>query len=88
MIHASDKILNVICNSAQLDSSGGLNPITSSIVHQMLDDGSFAKNVKNNRLILKERCNNLYNNIIKNIKNINVNKPEGGYFLWLNLIER
>jgi 2-aminoadipate transaminase len=85
-IHASPKILNKIILSGQLDSSGGLNPFISSLVHKMLDNGSLNEHIIETRKILKERCDILYNRISHKLDNdLIVNKPLGGYFLWLTL---
>ncbi|VVU95617.1 Aminotransferase class I and II [seawater metagenome] len=84
-IHASNKILDKIINSGQLDSSGGLNPFVSSVVHRMIDNGTFEKQLNKNREVLKIRSSVLYERIQKNLgdKGIKILKPDGGYFLWL-----
>ena len=85
-MQASDNILNVIKSSGQLDSSGGLNPFVSSIVHTIIDNGSLEKHLISTRKILKSRCDILYSKIIELLNNkVIVRKPAGGYFLWLKL---
>jgi len=64
-IHASNKILDKIINSGQLDSSGGLNPFVSSVVHRMIDNGTFEKQLNKNREVLKIRSSVLYERIQK-----------------------
>ncbi len=83
-IQASNKILKVLINSGILDSSGGLNPLISSLVHSIIENGYLYDNLVKTRKILSDRCNILYNKIaLKLGDSVNVNKPYGGYFLWL-----
>ena len=85
-IQASENILNVLKNSGQLDSSGGLNPFVSSIVHNIIDKGLLKTNIEKTRQILKERCDTLYNSLnLLLSEDVILEKPFGGYFLWIKL---
>lgn len=85
-IQASEKFLDVLKNSGQLDSSGGLNPFISSIVHNIIDKDLLKLNIEKTRKILKERCDILYESLNSNIsKFVKLEKPFGGYFLWIKL---
>lgn len=85
-IQASEKFLDVLKNSGQLDSSGGLNPFISSIVHNIIDKNLLKLNIEKTRKILKERCDILYESLNSNIsKFVKLEKPFGGYFLWIKL---
>jgi 2-aminoadipate transaminase len=83
-IHASNKILDILINSGILDSSGGLNPLISSLVHSIIKNGHLYDNLVKTRKTLSDRCDILYNKIsLKLGKTVKIEKPYGGYFLWL-----
>ena len=85
-IHTSKKYLDILCNSGILDSSGGLNPITSAIVNKIMIENLLDTNLLFLRTELSKRCDVLYNTLIKNLpENIEIIKPLGGYFIWFNL---
>lgn len=85
-IQASDKFINILKNSGQLDSSGGLNPFISSIVHNIIDKNLLKINIEKTREILKERCDILYESLNSNMSEyVDLEKPFGGYFLWIHL---
>lgn len=92
-IDTSNKFMKVFCDSGILDSSGGLNPIISSFVHKIIDNGDLDKNLIFLRKELKDRCTTLSKSLLDNQEKI-ISKqsdksiidfriPDGGYFIWL-----
>ena len=80
-IQASEKLLELLLNCGQLDSSGGINPFISRIVHNIIEDGYLDKYLDETRDRLNQRCQVLCDNLTS----FNFIKPNGGYFLWIKL---
>lgn len=79
----TENLIDRLSNTSFLNSSGGLNPIGFLIVEQMLSDIDTILSNQINNLSIK--CDIMYDFIINNFKDIQVIKPEEGYFLWLKL---
>ena len=78
---ANRELLKILCDSGQMDSGGGVNPFISRIVHNIIEDGTLENYINSVRNRLKERCTILSNSL----QNMNFKKPNGGYFIWVNL---
>ena len=82
-IYCKDSLLlNDLKQSAVLDSSGGMNPIGFKIIEYLLEK-DIESIINNHLLYLKNNCNAMISFLNNN--NISFIKPNGGYFLWLNL---
>ena len=84
-IQTSEKIMKRLVSCGQLDSSGGINPFISAIVHNIISSGELEKNILFVREQLKERCNILCNSLRKFTKYAKFVQPKGGYFVWANI---
>ena len=84
-IQTSSEYINMLINSGQLNSSGGINPVISAIVHNIIKTGELEKNINEVRGQLKKRCEVLCDVLAKNGENFDFERPSGGYFLWLKL---
>jgi 2-aminoadipate transaminase len=88
-LDACDRIIKQICNIGLLDSSGGLNPYVSSIVHNIIDSGDLDNNIKCLRQELNLRKNSMCERLqhLKDNENLDINFriPNGGYFVWIEL---
>lgn len=92
-IQADKSHIDFISGSAILDSSGAMNPIMSAYIHESIKNGFSDENfkmslqfVKSNWIkFLKTNCDVLYNEINIQLKDyiVDVQKPKGGYFLWI-----
>lgn len=85
-IHADNKWLTPLKNSGQMDSGGSVNPIGTAIVHRLIESGR--QEVVRKRWVnyLSTNCTKLYNEVVKQLSEyVEVEKPTGGYFLWLKL---
>ena len=84
-IQTSHKFIDMLVSSGQLNSSGGINPVISAIVHNIIKMGNLEKNINEVRGQLKTRCEVLCDVLEKNGTNFVFERPKGGYFLWLKL---
>ena len=88
-LDACDRIIKQICDIGLLDSSGGLNPYVSSIVHNIIDSGELNNNIKSLRKKLNLRKNAMCERLqyLKDNDNLDINFriPSGGYFVWIEL---
>jgi len=85
-IQTSKHIMKKIISCGQLDSSGGVNPFISSMVHQVIDSGDQELHVNCIRNELSERCRTICNAVDKFlISYVEYDRPKGGYFVWLKL---
>lgn len=78
-IQSSNNLLKKLKLCGQLDSSGGINPFISRIVHNIIKNGDLDTYLDNTRQILYDRCTNL----VQNLKIGEYNIPKGGYFVWV-----
>jgi len=78
-IQCNNILINLLRNSAQLDSSGGLNPFSYRIINNIIDSGDLENYLNETRLTLKKNCDELCNNL----DGLTFRKPEGGYFIWI-----
>lgn len=78
-----ESLLDVIKNSAFLDSGGGINPLGFAIIESAIDDGSLNQIMEDNIKMLNSRCSIMidYLEMFKNHFVFRI--PKGGYFLWL-----
>lgn len=80
-IQCNDDLMKMLSSCGQLDSSGGINPFISRIVHNIINCGDLDEYAAKTRSILKQRCNTLADSLT----GINFNRPTGGYFIWCKL---
>ena len=80
-IQSSQKLLKILKDCGQLDSSGGVNPFVSRIVHNILEDGNMDKYLDDTKNRLSKRCDMLS----ENLSEFCFIKPNGGYFIWIKL---
>lgn len=87
-IQGHPKLLNVITNCGQLDSSGGISPVISGIVHSAIDMGLQQKYLDATKDILWNRADRLMKQLTKSLpKGTTFEVPDGGYFVLVKLPE-
>ena len=86
-IQSSRPILEKIFACGQLDSSGGMNPVISGIVHAAIDSGAQAKNLASVKETLWERCRSLMAALDEHLvpTGCSYEVPDGGYFVLVKL---
>ena len=81
------ELMDIFVNSGKMDSSGGSSPIIQAMVHGIILNGSFDKNILRCREILTLNCNLLSRYVNQYLSDhVEFKTPNGGYFLWLKLI--
>jgi DNA-binding transcriptional MocR family regulator len=84
-IQSDEKIIQRFTSSGLLDSGGGMNPFTSSIVRLVIEDGALDQNILHLTATYKERAAFLDVALGKYLPELKFIKPNGGYFFWLKL---
>ena len=83
---AGKHLLDRIYNCGQLDSSGGLNPVVSGIVHAFIDGGHQEAHVRVVRAELTSRATILGAALRAHLpRGASFEAPTGGYFVWIGL---
>ena len=83
-IQAPARLLHPVLSSGQVQSGGGLAPLTSALVHQCIMDGMLSKHVQRLRASLRERCHTLCTALRTGLPpGVSMTAPLGGYFVWL-----
>ena len=83
-IQAQMSLLQRLAKTAYVISGGGLNPYASSIVQCVIEQGWQAQYLQTLRTLFRERTDVMHNALMRHFpKDIEYNKPRGGYFFWL-----
>jgi len=85
-IQGAPELLKKIADCGQLDSSGGLNPVSFGLVQKAIDMGLQDEHLDSVRQILWTRCETLMNALDKHLpEGTTYEKPQGGYFILVKL---
>jgi DNA-binding transcriptional MocR family regulator len=87
-IHSDKKIIRRFTSSGLLDSGGGMNPFTSAIVRQVLENGSLDQNIAKLKEIYRERVLFMDAALRQQIPQAEFTRTKGGYFFWIQLPNR
>lgn len=84
-VQAHPNIINRLVSSGLLDSGGGLNPFTSTIIREVIEAGNLEGNV--NRLIevYRPRVALMDSLLREHLPEVTYTVPRGGYFFWVRL---
>lgn len=82
-LHSNPDVIQRVVTSGVLDSAGGLNPFTSSIVRGLIEKGDLDKNIASLVDELGRRMKAMDGAIKKNLPQVKYISPHGGYFFWL-----
>eukprot|EP00656_Telonema_subtile_P023563 TRINITY_DN2502_c0_g1_i3.p1 TRINITY_DN2502_c0_g1~~TRINITY_DN2502_c0_g1_i3.p1 ORF type:complete len:260 (-),score=81.29 TRINITY_DN2502_c0_g1_i3:217-996(-) len=87
-MQGSKKLLDVFMNCGQLDSSGGLTPVISGIVHQAIELGLQDEYLDGLGATLWGRAEGLMNALTEHLpEGCTFEVPQGGYFVLVRLPE-
>lgn len=79
-------MLDVLFKCGQLDSSGGINPVMSAVVHQAIDNGGLEKHLTSVKAELHERALTLMKALDEELPvGTTYEVPDGGYFVLVRL---
>ena len=81
----NDKIIERIETDGVVISGGGYNPFVGQMVYMIIKNGFLEKHLEFLRKEIGKRAETLYKSLINNFPNLNIIKPEGGYFLWIDM---
>lgn len=82
-IQGSGESLQFLLCSALLKSGGGLAPVTSALVGALLENDTFSAYLKDLRNTLRGRRDVLWQGLTAGLgESWQINRPDGGYFLW------
>jgi 2-aminoadipate transaminase len=84
-IQAHTSIIHKFINSGLLDSGGGMNPFTSSIVCRVLESGGLDQNIAKLILTYRARIARMDASLKRYLPDVQYTLPEGGYFFWIQL---
>lgn len=86
-IHSSQKYINLLKTSGQMDSGGCVNPIMCAVMHKLIQNNKLDEVIKFWQNFLHDNCAELTKQL--NEKHVmycaDLVEPKGGYFLWLKL---
>lgn len=87
-MHIKNKeLMNRFVDSGKMDSSGGCSPLIQALVHGIIKNGDFEKHLEMCREFLSKNCDMLSKYVDELLsEHVVYEKPEGGYFLWLKLV--
>lgn len=87
-IHATRELLRPLALCGMLDSGGGLNPFTSSLVRSALESGLLLKHLERLRAVYRERLAAMRSVLHRELHGLlRFNEPRGGFFFWIALPE-
>lgn len=85
-MQASEEVIARLAASGQLDSSGGLNPLVSGIVHSAIDMGLQQEHLDSVREVLWRRASGLMAALDAHLpEGCSYERPDGGYFILVRL---
>lgn len=87
-IDASPTLLQRMAGSGLLDSGGGLNPFTSTIVRSILQEEELAPHIARLKAVYRRRIACMDGALQRQFADhIHYAKPDGGFFFWVTLPE-
>ncbi len=87
-IQATQKVLRPLMECGMLDSGGGLNPFTSSLVRSALELGLQDPHLDHLRAEYKRRLQAMGAAVRRHLADrVHFTQPRGGFFVWLRLKE-
>jgi 2-aminoadipate transaminase len=84
-MQANSEIIQRFVNCGLINSGGGMNPFTSAIVCQILENGGLEQNISKLITTYGERCSAMDTALRQHLPGIEYTRPEGGYFFWIRL---
>lgn len=81
--HAS--LMQKISSAGVLDSGGGMNPFTSTIVRHVIESDNLEKNIQSLKQTFAQRIKIMDACLRKYIPSAEFSKPHGGYFFWVRI---
>jgi 2-aminoadipate transaminase len=84
-IQAHANVINRLVTSGLLDSGGGLNPFTSTVVREVIEAGDLEENVNRLIEIYRHRLMLMDSALRQHLPEVTYILPRGGFFFWARL---
>ena len=84
-IQAARGVIERISGCGLLDSGGGLNPFTSSVIQYLIASGELEANIADIKEVFQERLRVMDRGLRKHLPQASYSQPEGGYYFWVRL---
>jgi len=84
-IQANNKIIQRLVTCGLLDSGGGMNPFTSAILREILENGKLAENITRLRSVYSKRLAAMDGSLRRHLPQVEYHLPQGGYFFWVRI---
>lgn len=84
-LQTHQSIMQKIISCGMLDSGGGMNPFTSTIVRSLIESGGLDRNLSTLLDVLGKRVRVMSELLQKHIPQAQFIPPHGGYFFWLHV---
>jgi DNA-binding transcriptional MocR family regulator len=78
-------LMQKIITCGLLDSGGGMNPFTSTIVREVIESGGLEHNIAKLTETFGRRVKAMDESLRKHLPQVEFTTPHGGYFFWLRL---
>lgn len=81
-------LMKRITSAGVLDSGGGMNPFTSTIIRNVIETGGLEKNIADLNQIYKMRVKVMDELLRTHLPQAEFTTPQGGYFFWVKIPNR
>jgi len=84
-VHGASALVEHCAGHGILRSGGGLNPVISALVHELIESGDLERHIDHLRQTFARRAAVLAAALRHELGGVEIPNPRGGYFLWLEL---
>ena len=84
-LQTHESVMKRIASAGVLDSGGGMNPFTSTIVRHVIESGNLEINIESLKQTFTQRIKIMDEYLRKYIPTAEFSTPHGGYFFWVRI---
>jgi DNA-binding transcriptional MocR family regulator len=84
-LQTHESLMQKISSAGVLDSGGGMNPFTSTIVRHVIESDNLEKNIESLKQTFAQRIKIMDACLRKYIPSAEFSTPHGGYFFWVRI---
>jgi DNA-binding transcriptional MocR family regulator len=84
-LQTHEVLMQKISSAGVLDSGGGMNPFTSTIVRHVIESDNLEKNIRSLKQTFAQRIKIMDECLRKYIPSAEFSTPHGGYFFWVRI---
>jgi 2-aminoadipate transaminase len=84
-LQTHSSLMKRIASAGVLDSGGGMNPFTSTIIRNVIETGGLEKNIADLNRVYEKRIKTMDELLRKHIPQAEFATPHGGYFFWVKI---